>query len=136
MESLPSLLESVARLLLTQVGLMFVILGGAWLFLRTGFAQRRRVYRLPFGQGQLSSELRAGLFVLVYSAATMALQVRSGHMRMGEAGLGNTLVTFTVLFVFNEVWFYVSHRALHSPALYFIHAQHHTARGKPPIQPR
>jgi sterol desaturase/sphingolipid hydroxylase (fatty acid hydroxylase superfamily) len=128
MESLPSLLESVARLLLTQMGLMLVILGGAWLFLRTGFAGRRRVYRLPFGQGQLASELTAGMFVLLYSAATLALQVRSGHMRLGEPGLGNTLVTFTVLFVFNEIWFYVSHRALHSPALYFLHAQHHTAR--------
>jgi sterol desaturase/sphingolipid hydroxylase (fatty acid hydroxylase superfamily) len=128
MESLPGLLESIVRLLLSQVGLMVALLGGGWLLLRTRLAERLRVYRLPWGQGQLASELTAGALVLVYSATTLALQLGSGLVRMGEPGLGNTLATFTVLFVFNEVWFYVSHRALHSPALYFLHAQHHTAR--------
>ena len=128
MESLPPLLVSIVRTLLTQIPLLLVVLGGAWLFLRNRFAERHRVYRLPFGKGQLASELSSAVLIITYSSVSTALQFSAGHLRLGEPGWGNTLVTFAVLFVLNEVWFYVSHRALHSPALYFIHAQHHTAR--------
>lgn len=128
MESLPPLLVSIAQMLGVQLPLLGALLGGAFLFLRSRFAQGRRVYRVPFGKGQLQSELTAALFVLTYNVATTALLLGGGHIRAGEVGVLNTLVTFGVMFVFTEVWFYVSHRAMHSRALYFIHAQHHTAR--------
>jgi Delta7-sterol 5-desaturase len=133
MESLPPLLESIAQMLVMQLTMLGVVLGGAWLFLRTRFAQQRRVYRVPFAQGQIASELTAAVFVLTYNVVATALLLNTGHVRMGEVNLVNTLVTVGVMFVFTEVWFYVSHRALHSRALYFIHAQHHTARVVSPL---
>jgi sterol desaturase/sphingolipid hydroxylase (fatty acid hydroxylase superfamily) len=128
MESLPPLVVSIAQLLVMQLTLLGVLMGGAWLFLRTRFAKRRRVYRLPFGKGQLTRELIAVLLVLSYGVVPTALNLQAGRIRMGDAGVVNTLATFCILFVFNEVFFYVSHRALHTRALYFLHAQHHTAR--------
>lgn len=128
MERLPPLLVTLAQMFAMQLTLLSVIMGGAWLFLRSRLAQRRRVYRVPFDKGQLASELSSAVFVLTYVTVTTGLQLSAGRARLGEPGLGNTLVTFIVMFVFTEFWFYVSHRAMHSRALYFIHAQHHTAR--------
>lgn len=128
MENLPPLLVSIAQNLVMQLTMLGALVGGAFLFLRSRFAQQRRVFRVPFGKGQLKSELTAAVFVLTYNVATTTLLLSGGHIRAGEVGLLNTLVTFGVMFVFTEVWFYVSHRAMHSRALYFIHAQHHTAR--------
>jgi hypothetical protein len=51
METLSSLLLSAAHLLGVQFALQALVLGGTGLLLRTHFARRGRVYRLPFDAG-------------------------------------------------------------------------------------
>jgi len=133
METLLSLLLSAVYLLGVQLTLQTLLLGGAGLLLRTHFARRRRVYRLPFDAGQLRRELLAGVFVVTFDPVMMAVREAGEPVRFGEVTLVSSMVTFAVFFVVNEAWFYASHRALHSPWLYFLHAQHHTARVTSPL---
>ena len=43
------------------------------------------------------------------------------------------VLTFAVMFVWFEIWFYVTHRLMHTRALYFIHKQHHVAKVTDPL---
>jgi lathosterol oxidase len=50
-----------------------------------------------------------------------------------ERGLGYALLSFGLLFVIQDAWFYFTHRAFHHPALYGkVHALHHRAKNTNP----
>jgi sterol desaturase/sphingolipid hydroxylase (fatty acid hydroxylase superfamily) len=111
-----------------------VIAGGmSWVLVHSRFAQARRVYRLAYGRGQLRSELRAAIITILFDAAVTALVIRSGLVRAEAPTALGVLATFAVMFVWYEIWFYATHRLLHTRALYFLHAQHHVARVAHPL---
>lgn len=111
-----------------------VIAGGmTWLVTRTRFAQARRVYRLAYGRGQLQSELVSAVKVILLDALIIAAFLRLGGVELAPATLTSSLLTFALLFLWYEVWFYATHRLLHTRALYFLHAQHHTAKVAHPL---
>lgn len=110
-----------------------LVVGAASLFLRTRLAQRRRVYRRPFAQGQLRSEAIAALAVLLLDVAVFSLLRSQGWIAFAEPTAGRYLFTFVLFFVWYEVWFYVTHRAMHVRWLYFLHAQHHVAKVTHPL---
>ena len=113
-----------------RVGLLG--LGGLWLTGRAWF-RRRRVYGLEVPPGQARAELRYGLWVVAFDAVFLPLVVGSGAARFVAPSLASALATVAFGFVANELWFYASHRLLHTRALYFIHAQHHVARVTDPM---
>lgn len=106
--------------------------GGLWLT-RRAWLRRRRVYGLEVPAGQVRSELRYGLAVLAFDAIFLPLLMASGAGRFGPPSVVSALMTVATGFVMNELWFYASHRLLHTRALYFIHAQHHVARVADPM---
>lgn len=111
-----------------------IIIGAAFLWLRfSTFARSRRVFRIALPDGQLRSELIAAIPVLMLDAAAVTVMVYAGLLTTVPATWSNALVTFALMFVFFEVWFYVTHRALHTRALFFIHRQHHTAQVTDPL---
>ena len=110
-----------------------VVIGSATLFLRTRLLQARRVYRRAFGKGQLWNEARSAVVVLVADAAVFALVRSQGWLHFTEPTPARTAFTLVLFFVWYEVWFYVTHRAMHTRALYRIHAQHHVAKVTHPI---
>ncbi len=113
-----------------RVGLLA---GGVFLLQRTAWARRRRVYAVEPFPGQYRSEVLAGLVVIAYDAALIPSLQRSGLTERHPFHLGWLLVGLALGFIFNEVWFYLSHRLLHLKPLYFIHAQHHVARVVDPL---
>jgi Delta7-sterol 5-desaturase len=118
-------------------GVMFrsaIIVGAAFFWLRfSAFARSRKVFRMALDDGQLRSELLAAIPVLVLDAMAVTALIYTGLMTPVPATIANTLVTFVLMFVLFEIWFYVTHRAIHTKALFFIHRQHHVARVTDPL---
>ncbi len=111
-----------------------LIVGAAFLWLRfSAFARSRKVFRLSLADGQLRSELFAAIPILVLDAAAVTALVHAGLLTPAPATWSNVLVTFALMFVLFEIWFYVTHRAMHTRALFFIHRQHHVAKVTDPL---
>lgn len=110
-----------------------ILAGAATALLRLPWALRRRIFRLRVAPGQLRSELRAAVTVLLFDAAFFASVARFGGLRPKSASLAVNLLSFALLFAWYELWFYALHRALHTRLLSRIHDQHHTAHVVQPV---
>ena len=110
-----------------------VMAGGATALLRRPWASERRIYRLPLSPGQARSELQAAATVLVFDALLFALFTHSRVTHFAPATASTIALSFALMFVGYEVWFYVLHRALHTRLLFRLHAQHHTAHVAQPL---
>ncbi|MFP2926259.1 sterol desaturase family protein [Pyxidicoccus sp. 3LG] len=104
-----------------------------WAVGRTRLAERWRVYRRSLAPGQLRSEARAALGVVLCDALLVTAFRIVYESRMVPFSVGAALLTYAWMFVGFEVWFYVSHRLLHTRALYRFHAQHHVAQVTDPL---
>ena len=112
-----------------------LVIGAAFAWIRsTSFAERRRIYRFAYAKGQLGSELKAALLVVAFDALLFSSTRYFGLIDYAPApSWGVAIYTYLILFVWIEIWFYVTHRAMHHPALYRIHRQHHVAKVTDPL---
>lgn len=113
-------LRILRKLLMIQVAF--------YVFCKSELLKRYRVYKCPHGDGQIESEIRACLGLLPLDILLVGGTHYMGWIKSGPTTLLTTAYSFALMFVWFEVWFYVTHRLLHLPAFYFIHAQHHTAK--------
>jgi sterol desaturase/sphingolipid hydroxylase (fatty acid hydroxylase superfamily) len=105
-----------------------LMVGGAFFWRsRSAFARRRLITPVRYRRGQLRSEMKAAVATLLLDAALFVLVASLGWLSWAPSGLVTSAVTFLALFVFTEIWFYLCHRALHTPWLFRIHRQHHCA---------
>ena len=112
-----------------------MILGAAFAWYRaSNFAQRRRVYRLAYAEGQIGSELQSAVAVIAFDAMIFSTIRHFGLIHYADSpSLALGILTFLLMAVWTEIWFYVSHRAMHHKALFWIHRQHHTAKVTDPL---
>lgn len=104
------------------------LLAGLWLSaIAVAGLGRRRVYRVPYDREQLRAELLAS-WVIPVDGPAFLLCLWLGLLRPAAPTLGASLLTFVVLFVFFELWFYGTHRLMHTRLLYPIHAEHHLSK--------
>ncbi len=135
---LSSLSLSFGALLVVAAGYLglrsLVVAGSAtWLVQHTEAGRRRRVYRRAAAPGQWRSELTAGVVTLGFDALVLATVLHLELLPVVPPTPWNLGLGFGLLFVWFEIWFYVTHRLLHLPALYPLHAQHHVARVTQPL---
>lgn len=112
-----------------------IVVGAAFAWYNaSSFAQRRRVYRLAYAEGQIGSELQSAVTVIAFDALLFSTVRHFGLIRYApEPGLTTFAGTFLLVFLITEVWFYVTHRAMHHKRLFWIHRQHHTAKVTDPL---
>lgn len=111
-----------------------VVAGSVAALIRLPMVQRFRIYRVPHLPGQFFSELRATCVVMIFDAAIFVTVNQLGLLHKAiDPSLWAILATAFLAFVWYEVWFYATHRLLHSRHLYRFHAQHHVARVTDPL---
>ncbi|WP_141732211.1 sterol desaturase family protein [Oligoflexus tunisiensis] len=96
--------------------------------------KKRRIFAIKVSENQLKREIRHSLVVLLVDSFLTIALFQSGLLRpLTSLNWAWTILVFAAHFVFFEVWFYCSHRLLHSRALFKFHAIHHQSRVCTPI---
>lgn len=108
-----------------------LIIGLIWL--GSGWTRARKIQRRIAGWREIAFELRHSLAsIVVYTliAAFVLVLVIHGHAWLiPDPPLGEFLLAQVGLMVFHDTWFYWTHRALHSRALFrSLHLVHHRSK--------
>lgn len=112
-----------------------IFAGGAqaWISLSPR-AKNHRIIAADFERISRGREIRRGLGVILFDAVFVTSFVQLGFLRILPNPLWyQPLLTFGALFLWFEIYFYFSHRTIHHPKLFWIHAAHHEGRGTSPF---
>ena len=132
------LLVQLVSTYLTQAASYFIIVGLVYWVTRKWAAALLAKRRIPV-QGraldgaQLRHEVGHSAVVLAFGAVQLAVITqlqRLGYIRLpedlGSWGVGGALLAIFLLMIGNDLWFYLVHRALHTPFLFrHVHKVHH-----------
>src|SRR5262245_28182885 len=103
------------------------VLALAWVIKlkRNPHLHTHKVYDVAVHAGQFRRELKRSWIQLIHPVL-LFLFCRFGLLRIDET-IGSFALTLGLCFISAEIWHYVSHRAMHTKALLFIHRPHHEA---------
>lgn len=124
---------------LARVGSLFVVrstlaVAIGFLFLKaTSWGRERKIYKMRYGKNQLRRELISMVKIVPYYSVLISVAMYFELVKFSANTFWGTVLTFTSIFVWNEIWFYGLHRLLHHPKLMFIHADHHRSPVASPL---
>jgi Delta7-sterol 5-desaturase len=101
------------------------VLGVDW-YVRT--RPVKPVYKVKEQAGQRARERRNSWTTTPVHAVLFVAFIGSGALRAGPESICLAVATFALTFLWTELWHYLSHVALHSKSLHFIHREHHRSR--------
>lgn len=92
---------------------------------KTSYIQEHRVLAMNFPRGQRREEIRNSWHVISDGVMVTGL-IAAGAFYFSESSYINHFTTFIVMWIWVEIWYYFSHRAMHeNNYLYKIHKKHH-----------
>jgi len=106
-----------------------LIAGGSALWAeRSLWAKSRQIIPAMLSRRKYALEILQGAKVLLVDALVTILLIRAEVFQFAPlAGVWEFIVTFLLLFVWVEIFFYYSHRLFHWPRFFWIHRHHHQA---------
>ena len=109
---------------------LYSILVGCAYYLLEAKAEKKKVVIRPVPSGQVRQEILSSIisiFMFTLVGAGAYLSIQQGFLNVSlQTGVWQWLLEVIILFVWNDVHFYFSHRLLHTPWLYKrIHIHHH-----------
>ena len=108
--------------------------GAGFLILRaTAFGRERKIYKMRYGTNQLRTELISMIKVVPFYSVLISVAMFFELIHFSAFTWWGTVLTFSSIFIWNEMWFYGLHRALHHPKLMFIHKDHHRSPVASPL---
>lgn len=122
---------SVMAFFLLRSGMTIAI--GCFIVRRLTIGYERRVYKIPYAPGQLKNELWTVLKIVPFYSVLIASTYYFGFIHYSSGSMPMLLLTFVLIFIWNEIWFYGLHRLLHHRRFIFIHAVHHRSKVTSPI---
>lgn len=119
---------------LNMWGRALLFAGGAWLWLRYVPWPRRRVLVVSPGQpDRLAQEISRAFGLLLLDTLVFVGFYQAGGIRFSEpAAILPHVITYVAMTFWFEIYFYASHRLLHTPRLFWIHRYHHRTRATNP----
>lgn len=110
--------------LVFRVGFLAMFL--YWLSEKTKWGHERRVQARAIPAGQVKKEFISTVFILFIDAVVLFPDyLYFKFLPHADSNGWNDLFTFVSLFLWMEVYYYVTHRAMHSRLLFWTHKKHH-----------
>ena len=111
-----------------------IIVGVGFAIIRfANFAKTRRIYKLNYGKNQLATEAKTMAKIIPYYSFLISIATYFEFIHFVPFTWLGSVQTFVASFIWNEIWFYGLHRALHHPKLMFIHRDHHRSPVASPL---
>jgi len=99
--------------------------------LERGLGDRRRIFDLPIGDGQLRRELIGTIRFVVMAAVVFAALLRA--LPFAEESTASVVGTFVFCWFGFEVYYWGLHRVMHLKPFYRFHKYHHESRVTSPL---
>ena len=128
--SIPVLILSTCAYLLVQRSAV-ILIGMAYAKSQRG--QSQVIYKVPLVKNQFVRELKQSHWTFVFDSLVFAALIHFALISTAAESTGKMVLTVAAHFIFFELYFYLTHRALHTKAFYWIHRAHHVAHVAQPI---
>ena len=134
---MPELLQSAApwQLVLSVFGFLLtltLVCTGAG-FLAERLLVQRRIFAVPLAKGQYRFELLGNLVFLLVTTTAVSAALWARVVRLGSETWTRRLITFFVLMLGFQIYYWFLHRLLHKKALIRLHAWHHRSHVTTPL---
>jgi Delta7-sterol 5-desaturase len=112
-----------------------VFAGGAQLWIQLSpSSDQHRIVAKTTERLSYKKEILRGILVISLDAVFVASMIYFELLKIDPNPLWfETILVFFSLFIWFEIYFYFSHRAIHHPKLFWIHAAHHEGKGTSPF---
>ena len=130
------MLEFVKQFLITVISaltIMSVAYFIFWILLGNKLSKRKIQLSKRAGWSQIKGEIGATILSFIggtsFSILLLSLNgtgFTKFYLEAGKYGVWYEILTFIIMLVVSDTWFYWSHRTMHQPSIYrYVHALHH-----------